>query len=127
MASSQLGYNYVMKRVTYYIGERSILFFRDFLEHWYLRSFVNTSHYMLEFFEEIDKAFALRINLKNFFKPLYRDKTLIGYIIGFIFRSFRIVSTSILYFLIFTLSVVFYTAWLALPLYFAYKVLINYV
>lgn len=81
---------------------------------------------MLELFEELDKAFALKINTRNLFKPLYRDKSIIGYIMGFILRSFRIFIASILYLFIFSASVVLYAMWLAIPIYLIYKVLIVY-
>ena len=97
----------------------------DFLDHWYIKSFTKTSHYMLGVFEELDKIFALKLTLRNLFQPLYQDRTLIGYIIGFAFRSLIIIVSSIIYLFVFIVSVALYLIWLALPIVLIYKAIIS--
>lgn len=105
-----------------YISTRFVLNIYYFLRHWYYNSFLNTSDFMLGVFHELDKFFALKISFRNLFKPLYQDRTIIGYTLGFLFRFFRIIIASIIYSIIFIISVALYIAWLAILVYIIYRI-----
>lgn len=105
-----------------YLPARLIENITAFLRHWYFDSFLNTSHFMLNVFEEMDRIFALKINFRNLLKPLYQDATVIGYLLGFVFRFFRVVVASAVYLVVFLISVVFYLTWLAIPIYVVYMI-----
>lgn len=76
---------------------------------------------MFNLFEELDKGFALKINFRNLFKPLYQDRNIIGYVLGFLFRGTRILLALAAYFTIFSITASLYVLWLLLPIFFAYK------
>ena len=100
--------------------------FAEFIDRWYVRSFFNMAEYMLNLFQELDKGFALKINFRNLFKPLYQDRNFIGYLLGFLFRGTRILIAIVAYLLIFGLTAALYIAWLLVPLFFIYKSLTSY-
>ena len=105
-----------------YIPKRFFLNIYWFLRHWYFESFFNMSHFMLNVFEGMDRSLALKINLRNIFKPLYQDATIIGYVLGFLLRFFKVVVASITYLFVFVISVTTYLLWLAIPIYVIYKI-----
>ena len=105
-----------------YIPQRLLFNIYSFLRHWYFESFLNTSYFMLNVFESLDKTFALEIHLRNLFKPMYQDATIFGYVLGFLFRSSRSVVASVVYLFVFALSVAGYLAWLFLPPYVIYMI-----
>ena len=60
--------------------------------------------------KKMDRTFAVSINAKNIFKPLYQDNSIFGYFFGFIARLFKIIIGVIFYIatsLIFLLMYVF--------------------
>lgn len=92
-------------------------FFRltDFFHHWYVDGSRVIGHRFLTALEEADRSLAIRVTLRYFFMPLYRDYTVIGRILGVIFRSGRIFIGLIVYVMIAALFLAFYLAWLATP------------
>jgi len=100
------------------VGQNTV----NFLRHWYLDSFLATSHFMLGVFESLDRTFALKINVRNIFEPLYQDRSFLGYILGFILRSVRVVVGSVVYLCIFAVSVALYGLWLLVPPFVIFKI-----
>jgi len=97
----------------------------EFLEHWYIGSFKVYSHFFISFLEKLDRTFAFKITLRNLFQPLYSDRSFIGYILGFFFRSGRLFISGILYLIIIVLAIFIYLAWLLVPIYIIYKILFS--
>ena len=108
-----------------YLPMRLLLTLRDFLYHWYIGSFRATSHFMLNLYESLDKTFALRINLRSLFKPMYQDRSPVGYIIGFFFRGFKVVMASFIYLALFLVSVLLYFVWIIMPVVILYEAIKN--
>lgn len=124
LASEKLNsYTEYKMNVLTYLPMRFVLTIRDFLYHWYVNSFRNMSHFMLNLFESLDKSLALRINVKSLFKPMYQDRSIFGYGIGFLYRSARIILTSFFYIVIFLISAALYLAWILLPVFIAAKII----
>ncbi len=98
-----------------YLVERFIYRIFEFLRHWYVRSARIYSNFILTKFERLDRRLALVVTLKNLFQPLYKDYTIIGYIIGFIFRSIRIIVASVVYIIFFSVAAIVYLIWLVVP------------
>lgn len=73
-------------------------------------------HQTLNILEVLDRRLALRITLRYLFKPLYQDYTILGYILGFVFRSGRILIASILYLIIVLAATAIYLAWAFIPI-----------
>jgi len=97
----------------------------EFLRHWYVKSVKIYSNFVLRKLEQIDYVLAWQITLKYLFQPLYRDYSVIGYILGFIFRLGRLLIGTIVYAFIFFIAVAFYIIWLLTPPYIIYRVFIG--
>lgn len=106
-----------------YIINRFFYRFVEFWRHWYIGSFKITSHIFLSLLEKLDRRVALRITFKNFFQPLYQDRSFIGYFLGIIFRSFRLLFGGIFYLLIAILMLAAYLFWLAIPLLIIFEII----
>ena len=65
--------------------------------------------------EAADQTFAIRITLRHFFEPLYKDYSIIGRILGVIFRTGRVIVGGVVYLLITIMFAVVYLVWLAIP------------
>ncbi len=62
-----------------------------------------------------DRSFALAITLRHFFEPLYKDYSIIGRILGIVFRSARIVIGGVFYLVLAFVFAIVYLIWLAIP------------
>ena len=95
----------------------------EFLRHWYLDSFKIYSHFIISLLEKFDRRFAFKITLRNLFQPLYQDRSLIGYTLGFSFRTSRLIIGGIIYIMMLSAAMFFYLAWLAVPIYIIFKII----
>jgi hypothetical protein len=87
----------------------------DFFHHWYIDGSRHFAHVFISFLERLDEVFAVKITLKYFFHPLYGDYTIVGRVLGIIFRSFRILIGGAVYVLAGLVFLVIYLGWLAVP------------
>ena len=62
-----------------------------------------------------DRSFAIAITLRHFFEPLYKDYSIIGRILGVVFRSVRVVIGGAVYLLLALGFAALYLLWLAIP------------
>ena len=108
-----------------YLLNRLLFRIKEFLRHWYIKSFFVYSHFIISQLEKIDRVLAFKITLRHLFQPLYQDRSIIGYILGFIFRSVRLCIGTIVYLFIFIIAVTIYIIWLGIPIFIIYKLLFN--
>jgi len=106
-----------------YLFDRFFYRLLEFFRHWYFNSFRIYTHFIISLFEKLDRRLALKITLKHLFNPLYQDRTLIGYILGFFFRTIRLISGGFIYLILLALAIFFYLVWLAIPPYIIFKIL----
>ena len=99
----------------FYLLKQAVLRVLRFLRHWYIGGFLYFWRKLLEILEGLDRAFAVRITMRHWLQPLYQDRTAVGYILGFIFRTSRIFFGSFVYALIFLIGVGIYLAWAFAP------------
>jgi len=113
-----------MTLIPYFISR---FFYRlaEFFRHWYFGSFKIYSHFIISLLEKFDRGLAFKITLKYIFQPLYQDRTTIGYILGFFFRSGRLIVGGIVYAVIIIIALFFYLIWLMVPIYIIYRILAN--
>ncbi len=104
-----------------YLVERFFYRIFQFIYHWYVGGFFWFVRSALNFLEALDRFFALKITLRYLFRPLYQDYTLIGYILGFIFRSGRLIGGGLVYLAVLIVAAGLYAIWAALPVYILYK------
>jgi len=105
-----------------FVGEQISVRLLDFLRHWYISSFYNFSHSTLALLEKLDRRFALKINLKHLFVPLYQDRSVMGYGLGFILRGAKVSLASVLYLAVLLLSALAYLIWLVIPIFLTYRI-----
>ena len=70
------------------------------LNDWFVLKPKAILNLLVEIIKDLDKNFAVAINFKLILKPLYKDYSFIGRIIGPIFRFFRVLVGGIIYLLI---------------------------
>ncbi len=107
--------------LTYLAGR---FFYRifDFFHHWYVDASRLFFHKLVSFLEGLDQAIALRVTLKYFFQPLFKDYTVIGRILGVVFRTGRAAIGAFVYFVIIAIFVSAYMLWLIAPVVLIYYV-----
>lgn len=99
---------------TYLLG-RLLFRIKEFAMHWYYGAFLNVTNHTLNFLGSLDETIALRITLRNFFRPLYGDWSPVGRILGIVFRSGRVVIGIAIYPVIIAVAMLIYAAWAAIP------------
>jgi len=112
-----------MITVPTYIVVRFVGRFFGFLDHWYRGG---TRFFWSQFKDTIgslEGIFAVVLTIRHLFEPLYQDRTVIGYILGFIFRTLRVAIGLVVYAFTTVAVFVFYLLWLSLPVFAVYKVL----
>lgn len=103
-----------------YLLGRALYRIRLFISDWYIGGFRLVSSRTVNMLESLDRTWALWITFKNIFQPLYQDHTFTGRILGFIFRSIRIVIGLCLYALVIAGAFIVYALIAIAPLYILY-------
>jgi exosome complex RNA-binding protein Rrp4 len=106
-----------------YLANRFVYRIFDFFHHWYVDGSRMFGRKFIGALMELDKTFAVRVTLKHFFEPLYKDYTVIGRIMGAIFRTFRVLIGAVVYAVIAVVAVALYVAWISIPLFVAWKII----
>src|SRR5258708_1824788 len=105
-----------------YLLQRFFYRFLDSFHHWYVDGSRAIAHKFIETLENVDRTVALKITVRYFFQPLYRDYSIIGRILGIIFRSGRVVIGVVFYLFITAIFLALYLIWLAVPVIILYYV-----
>lgn len=98
-----------------YIFGRLFFRIRDFFHHWYVDATRYFFHGFISFLENLDRTLAFRMTLRHIFEPLYKDYSIIGRIIGPIFRFGRVFVGLVVYVVVGAVFLIFYLSWLLLP------------
>ncbi len=93
----------------------------DFFHHWYVHGLRAILHGGVNFFEHLDRVIALRMTVRYFFEPLYKDYTFVGRILGVIFRSVRICIGLAVYAFFGFFLLLLCLAWVAFPILVAFS------
>jgi hypothetical protein len=101
-----------------YLFSRLAFRFGSFFRHWYVGGSRRYAHAALNFFELMDRGFALKITLRHLFKPMYGDYSAVGYALGFIFRSIRLVIGLVVYIISAGCWILIYGVLVAFPILF---------
>jgi hypothetical protein len=107
---------YIVSRAFYRIG--------DFFKHWYIDSARVIAHKTLIVLESLDQSLALRVTIEHFFDPLYQDHSIIGHLLGFVFRSGRILLAVFIYAFVAAIALLSYAAWAGILTYTLYRIII---
>jgi hypothetical protein len=107
-----------------YLLNRFMFRLTDFMSHWYIDGSRRFAHGYIDLLQSLDHALALRVTLHYFWRPLYGDYTIIGRILGVVFRTLRVLVALVVYAFISFFALILYVVWLSLPflpLFFAYR------
>jgi hypothetical protein len=109
-----------------YLTTKFLYRLQEFLEHWYLGGFRVVSHTAVSLLEFIDSKLALVVTLRYIFQPLFQDRGVIAHVLGFIFRTARIIIAVSIYSVIISGALAIYLIWLVIPPYLVYQTLVAY-
>lgn len=79
--------------------------------------------WVLDRLEEIDYYLAWRETARHFFEPLYKDYSILGRLLGIIFRTMRLFVGSVVYSVLFVIIICVYFTWILIPPYLVFKIL----
>jgi hypothetical protein len=95
-----------------YLGYRLLFRLGGFFLHWYvdasrwfLRAFVST-------IGRFERTLAIRVTLRHLFEPLYKDYSVVGRMLGPLFRTGRVIVGVVWYFVLAGCFALLYLAWL---------------
>ncbi|MEK7521140.1 MAG: hypothetical protein AAB560_03645 [Patescibacteria group bacterium] len=106
-----------------YLGYRFLYRVAEFFHRWYVRGFFVYGRAVLNVLLSLDKTLALRITLRHFGEPLYRDYTVLGYILGFVLRGLRIAVALAIYPVVLAFAGALFLVWMAIPVFIIYKII----
>jgi len=101
-----------------YFFSRLVFHFGAFFRNWYIGGSRRYSHAALNFFELLDRGFALRITIRHLFKPMYGDYSAVGYGLGFIFRFIRLLIGLVVYIIAASCWILIYIIFIFFPILF---------
>ncbi len=93
----------------------------EFFRHWYVEAARRWYAGFLYVFSRGERVFAVRANLFFLFSPLYQERNVVGFLLGFFVRLVRIIGGCLFYMLAALFFVCTYGMWAALPLVCIYK------
>ncbi|OGM92369.1 hypothetical protein A2755_01215 [Candidatus Wolfebacteria bacterium RIFCSPHIGHO2_01_FULL_48_22] len=96
-----------------------LLIFRiwAFFVHWYRDGALFAYGKLLGVWRRIDRAFGMRVNLRFLFKPLYQERNITGYVLGFLFRLLRLGVGGVFIIILSSVICLVFLIWLAIPAY----------
>lgn len=98
-----------------YILKRGLFRIREFLHHYYIDGTRFLFYKFINFMEVVDRSVAFGITFRNFFVPLYRDYTIVGRVLGVIFRSIRLLIGGVIYLFLGSIFMLIVLTWLLVP------------
>jgi len=98
-----------------YLIQRFFYRLLDFFHHWYVDGARAIGNKFILTLEAADQSFAVKITLRHFFEPLYKDYSIIGRILGVIFRTGRVLLGGIIYLFITIVFALVFAVWFAIP------------
>lgn len=95
---------------------------RMFFVHWYRDGALFVYGRFLRLWRRIDQKFGLRVNARFLFQPLYQERNITGYTLGFLFRSFRLITGGALAIVLSGAMAFLFVVWLCVPAYLIVKI-----
>ena len=117
----------INQMTTYYIFSSLVDRIVDFFNHWYVGGFRIWSHIAISFLESLDRKLAFKTTLRHIFHPMYQDRSFIGYILGFIFRTIRLFLGTIIYGTAIAVFAGLYLIWAAIPFYAVFEIISGFI
>lgn len=106
---------YLLKTLVF----RAWMFFR----RWYVHGFFALYGIWLWLVRASERRLAIRVNIRFLFQPLYQEKNIAGYALGFFYRFFKILLGGVWYTSTACVMILLYIVWAAFPLMLIYKII----
>jgi hypothetical protein len=87
----------------------------DFFYHWYYSGSRAIAYKFMATIADIDKSIAIKVTLQHFFEPLYKDYSIIGHILGIVFRAGRVLIGLLVYIAVTIIFLIFFLSWIIIP------------
>lgn len=98
-----------------YLAHRFFYRIFDFFYHWYYSGSRAIAHKFMTTIADIDKSIAIKVTLQHFFEPLYKDYSIIGRILGVVFRTGRILIGLLIYIVMTIIFLALFLVWIVIP------------
>jgi len=98
-----------------YVVQRFFYRFFDFFHHWYVDGSKAFARRLMSTLAAADQTIAFKITLQHFFEPLYKDYSVVGRILGVVFRTGRVILGSVFYVFLLVCFAIAYVVWVAVP------------
>lgn len=105
-----------------YLFDRFVYRISHFIRHWYVDSFMSYGRFVVARLEDMDQTIAMKVTWRNIFQPLYQEYNAIGYVLGFIFRSIRLLIGGVVYGVVLLVATAVYLVWAGIPVYIILKI-----
>jgi len=105
----------------FYLISSALKRIKIFLKDWYVNSFVAFWDFLLKTLNRLDKTLAIKVTFRHWLEPLYQDRTIVGYILGFIFRTLRIAIAAVIYLVVAAFVFFCYFVWAMTPFFLLVK------
>jgi hypothetical protein len=99
-----------------YILTRFFFRLTDFFHHWYVHGLRYLLHQFIDFLSGLDQTFAVKINLRYLTQPLYKDYTIVGRVLGPIFRVLRVIVGGAVYLVLGAIFLAICIIWASIPI-----------
>jgi hypothetical protein len=109
-----------------YVVRRFFFRIYNFFHHWYFDGSLAIGRRFMATMTRADQTLAVAITLRHFFEPLYKDYSIVGRIMGIIFRTLRILVGAVCYLFLAAVFAALYLAWLAIPVTILYYAITNH-
>lgn len=98
-----------------YLAERFFYRIFNFFHHWYMDGSRAIGRSFMAAIASADRSLALRVTVRHFFEPLYKDYTIIGRILGVVFRTCRVAIGLVAYLVIAACYILAWAVWVLIP------------
>ena len=106
-----------------YLAERLYQSITDLFRHWYVDGFHFFMSRAFDVLRFLDRIFSVKVNITHMFHPLYQDRSLVGYVLGFTMRFLKVVTGGVVYLALIVLFGALYLAWAVMPFYILLKII----
>ncbi|MFA7201407.1 MAG: hypothetical protein WC099_00140 [Candidatus Paceibacterota bacterium] len=87
----------MVSQVVIYLSKTFVFRVGVFFRHWYVDGFFAFYGVWMRFLRMCERKLAIRINVRFLFQPLYQERNIVGYVLGFLYRFIKILFGGILY------------------------------
>jgi hypothetical protein len=112
-----------VRQVGIYLGKTIAFRIYMFFRRWYAGGFLMLYGMWLGLVRASERRLAIRINARFLFQPLYQERNIVGYVMGFLYHFFKIFLGGVWYGITACIIAFLYLLWAAVPIALIYKII----